>query len=230
MNFLTLCQTLVETTGISGSITSVSGQTGEMLRVVNWINRSWHQLQLKRTDWDWMRYDFTLQTVANQREYNKNQCTDVDSGLPVTSLSRWHRDTLRIYKTSAGRAAEMPLQDMQYLDFRDTYMLASEQVGPPDSFTVRPRGKLLMLGPLPDDIYTVTGQYQRAASYLSGDDDEPDMPEDIHMLIVEMAREKYAIWENAQEVLFEAQTEIERLTTALFESQTGEVTLGDPLA
>lgn len=230
MNFLALCQSLVEKAGISGSITTTVSQTGEMLRVVNWVNEAWFDLQLKRTHWDWMRYDFTLQTVALQRSYAPADCTDVESNAAIANFSKWHKDTFRIFKTSVGKQSETPLEELPYLVFRDTYQLGQEQVGPPDSFAVRPRGKLLLLGPIPDDVYTVYGEYQRSATHLSGDADEPDLPAQYHMLIVHLAREKYATYENAPEVLAEASADADRLFSALSETQTEDVTLGDPLA
>ena len=73
MNFLELCRRTVEKCGISGSLTSTSGQIGEMLRVVNWVNEAWHDIQLSQSNWDWMRYEFSFQTIAGQQEYTTAQ-------------------------------------------------------------------------------------------------------------------------------------------------------------
>ena len=54
MNFLDLCQRLVQETGIAdGGPATVTGQTGDMARVVDWINDSWLKIQSMRADWNW---------------------------------------------------------------------------------------------------------------------------------------------------------------------------------
>ena len=230
MDFLALCQALVRKVGISGRITTTAGQTGEMGDVVGWIDEAWLDLQRKNTNWDWMRYDFTVNSVAAQRAYAPTACTDVELGSAITSFSKWHKDTLRIYHTATGRSSETFLNELPYKVFRDVYQLATEQSGPPDTFAVRPRDKSLLLGPMPDGIYTVWGDYQRAPRSLSGNTDVPDLPEEYHWLIVHLAAQKYATFEAAPEVLADATTNANRMMDALLETQTEEVELGEPLA
>ena len=54
MNFLDLCQRLVQETGIADEgPATVTGQTGDMGRIVNWINDAWLKIQSIRADWNW---------------------------------------------------------------------------------------------------------------------------------------------------------------------------------
>lgn len=223
MNYLQLCQRTLEKCGISGAITSVTGRTGELLRVVNWVNEAWHDIQLSQANWDWMRYEFTFQTVPGQQAY-----TPAEVGL--SSFSRWHTDSFRIYKTVLGLADDKFIVEWDYQTFRDTYMLGVPKLAEPSIFCVKPRGSVLLLGDTPDAIYTVYGDYQKAPAYLVDNTDTPDMPEQYHMAIVHAARMKYAAYENAPEVMAEAGRDFDRLMGNLAMTQIEEVGLGGPLA
>lgn len=102
MNRLTLAQSLREKCGITGSGPSTTlSQTGEMLRVVNWIDEAWLQIQTLSDWWQWMRGDFSFDTIAAQREYVPSA-----SPLSLTNFARWYTDpdhTWRAYLLSAGR-------------------------------------------------------------------------------------------------------------------------------
>lgn len=223
MDFLRLCQRTVEKCAISGSMVSVSGRSGEMLRVVNWVNEAWHDIQLAQAGWDWMRYEFTLTTIAGQQGYTPAEAS-------LTSFSRWHTDTLRIYKTDLGLADDKFIVELDYKSFRDTYMLGVQLPGAPTVFAVKPRGSSLLFGAVPDGVYTVYGEYQKAPHYLVENTDTPDMPDEYHMAIVHAARMKYAAYENAPEVMMEASRDFDRLMGNLAMTQIEEVGLGGPLA
>ncbi len=92
MNFLQLCNRLRQNAGVSGSdLTSVTGQSGESLRVINWINESWMDLQAQRQDWLWLRKSIAFPTVANQYAYTPAQAGIADFGA-------WDRETFRNYQ------------------------------------------------------------------------------------------------------------------------------------
>lgn len=130
MNRLTLAQSLREKCGITGSGPSTTlSQTGEMLRVVNWIDEAWLQIQTLSDWWQWMRGDFSFDTIAAQREYVPSA-----SPLSLTNFARWYTDpdhTWRAYLLSAGKATEQFLvEEPNYQVYRDTYLFGSEQSGP----------------------------------------------------------------------------------------------------
>jgi hypothetical protein len=223
MNFLQLVQKTVEKCGVSGSVAAVTGQRGELLRMINWVNEAWLDIQLSQPQWDWMREDFSFETTSGQREYTPTQ-----AGVPL--LTRWHLDTLRTYKTAEGVAGEQFLVDWDYPVFRDTYMLGTPITGRPMLFAVKPRGSNLLIGPVPDGIYTVRGEYQQKPIELVLATDIPAMPSEYHMVIVHAARVKYAAYENAPEVMAEAARDFDRLMTKLAMTQLPTISSGEPLA
>lgn len=228
MNFLALCQSVREKCGISGiGPLSVSGQTGEMLRIVNWVNEAWEDIQNWNENWAWMRQDFIFQTVAGQRIFQAD--------LISPDFSRWHEDSLRCYKTAYGTENEQYLAFMRYPDFRNSYMFGSmnASAGRPMVFSERPRDKALLLGPLPDDAFTVYGEYQTKAIRMLNNLDKPGngaFPEQFHMIIVHRAVMKYSEFEGAGPLYGAAQSNFRQVMRGLEKSQLGEVELGSALA
>lgn len=223
MTFLELVRKAVEKCGISGSVSSVATATGELSRMVNWVNESWHDIQLGNANWDWMRYEFSFNTVASASDY-----TPADVG--ATSFSRWHPDTFRIFKTATGVSDEQFFTESSYASLRNTYRFGVQAPARPTTFAIKPRGSDLMLGPLPDDVYTIYGEYQKKAAYLALDGDTPDMPDEYHMAIVHAARIKYAAYENAPEVMSEAQRDYDRVMSNLSVTQLDDINTGQTLA
>lgn len=222
--FLELCQLTREKCGISGSgPAAVTAQSGEMLRIVNWVQESWLDLQRRRKMWWWMRAEFSFNTIASQQDY-----TPANAGL--SDLSTWHMDTLRAYRAADGVGDEQFLVEWEYQTFRNTYQYGEQINGRPVVVTVRPRDRALLLGSIPDAAYTIRGEYQRAARPFSAGTDTPAIPEEYHMIIVYGAMQKYAYYENAPEVMADGRSNYNILFDQLMENQTDDVTLGDPLA
>lgn len=211
MTFLELCQELREKCGISGAAstpTTVVGQTGEFGRVVKWINEAWTDVQ-RQHRWNFRVGNFSFNTVAGTYIYPEASC-----GLEAsTSLSSWLPHTFRRYLTSGGVAGQQYMTPCDYDWFRDVYEFQSGQSGPPDLFTFRRSDRAILLGPNPDDIYTVTGQYMKAALKMTvADASTPTgLPTEFQMLIVYRAMMKYAAYEAAPEVMSEAQAEYKSL-------------------
>ena len=223
MNFLALARRTAEKCSISGTIATVASQTGEFGRVVNWVNEAWQDIQIAQSNWDWMRADFTFQTVASTQSYTP-------AAIGATNFGKWHKDTLRIYLTSTGVSDDSFLCEWDYRTFRDLYMFGVQQTGKPVVFAEKPSTHALLLGSIPDAAYTVYGEYQLAATAMTADADIPSMDEQFHMAIVHLARMKYAAYEAAGEVFAEASRDYDRIMTKLAEGSLEEISLGEPLA
>ena len=112
MDFRDLCQKTTMRCSIGdadGSIpTSVVGQTGELARVVDWVQDAWNDIQTKHNTWQWMRSKFTVNTVADQQAYAPTVCTDTVHGGTITMarFREWklrdYRNPPKIYLTSTG--------------------------------------------------------------------------------------------------------------------------------
>lgn len=223
MNYLQLCQKLREKAGISGSGPStVVNQTGEMLRLINWVSEAWEEIQMHRTNWNWMRGDFSFQTVADDYDY-----TPAQAGI-ATRFSQWDVDTIKSYRTSIGVSNEYELDELTYSRYRSLYLTGPQPSGTPICFALAPDRKLL-IGPKPDGIFTVSGQYWKSPQALSANTDTPEMPSEFHMLIVWKALEMYGWYESAAEVIALAEKKIKYFMNRLEMNQLPDATLPDPL-
>lgn len=77
--------------GIVGTdMTTVTGQTGELQRVTQWVNEAWMDLQAMRQDWQWMRKSIAFPSVANRISYTP-------ALIGISDFGEWARDTFRNY-------------------------------------------------------------------------------------------------------------------------------------
>jgi hypothetical protein len=242
MNYLQLCQrTAIEcgvasNTAIATVLPTVVGATGSLGRVCNWVSEAFGDLQMAHDDWDWMRSSFLLgggvsfATVAGQAPYPTG--TGVGTvGLLADSLGKWDRGSFRC-QTTGGFQDEMRLDEIPFGDWRNSYMLGADRtvqtrpvviaVGPDNS---------LCLGPPPDGLYTVTGDYYRAPADMAADTDTPTgLPPQFHLLIVYMAMQKYAGYESAPETMTRGAREAATTMAQLMSLRAPRLTYGGALA
>lgn len=232
MNFLQLAQRLSVECGISGNgPTSTVGQTGMNAKLVNWIQAAWQEIQGVHDNWGWMREPFAFNTVAGTGDYLPTAVNNTLTGQPITDLRYWWKDTFRCQKVSIGVQDEQWLVEWEYQVFRNTYRFNVQVNGRPVVYAIKPNGKAVMLGQIPDDVYQISGEYQKVPSQLSGDDDVPEIPNQaLHLVIVYKAMQFYGLYEAAPEVIGRGTTEYSRLMNQLEREQLPELYLGNPLA
>lgn len=224
MDFLALVNALRREAGVSGSdLTSVSGQTGEANRCVNWVNQAWLDIQNAHQSWLWMRSSDSFNTTSPTDSYSV-------ATIGPTSFSEWLTDTFRCYLASTGRSDEQFLTYLPYDEFRDYYDFGTQATltGRPLHFTVKPDSSI-WLGPDPDATYTVTCDYMKAASSLAVNTDAPGLPVQYHNIIVYRALMSYALFESAPEVLARAKSEFNRWMSRLEANQLPQLVFGAPL-
>lgn len=233
---LQLCSELHREGRYSGAApTAVTGQTGQALDIVTWIKHAWTELQGKHQDWRWMRSSFTVNTTASDDTYVYGDCTDTITGAAISRFARWlpwdtdGSPAFKSYLVSAGVGSQILLFYMTWGDFRYLYKTGTQTNGQPIHFTIDPQNNLL-LGPKPDGIYTVTGDYQRGAQILAADGDTPDMPSRFHQLIVYDALKKHGGAESSPEALFRANSEGRALLRQLEKDQLPQIARARPLA
>lgn len=223
MNYLALCQQLRQECGVSGTgPISVSNQTGENKRLVDWINSAWMELQLSKRDWKFLRGEFSFNTVVSHNAY-----TPAHAGI-ATRFRHWERESMRIYRTDIGDYDEQCLPPIPYEQYRQIYLTGNQTLGRPLVHSVG-NNLSLLLGHYPDAIYTVTGEYYKKPQTLTTDTDIPEMPEEFHMLIVYLAMEKYAMFEAAPEVLASSKAYSSPMLSALMNDQLPEFQTAEAL-
>jgi len=200
LTYLQLVNRARQEGGVSGATLSSLGGTisQETQRFKDWVNEAWREIQTHCASWDFMRSDFAFNTTAAVQGYAAASL----SPTPLTSFRNWKRDSFRAYLTATGAGDEGDLSFMDWEMFRDYYLFGNQRTvtGRPTFFSVKP-DKSLVIGPVPDAIYTVNGEYFRQAADLAGDTDVPGITEEYHMLIVWRALRAYGLYESASEVV-----------------------------
>jgi len=208
MNYLELCVRVREEAGITGSgPSSVTDQAGQLLRVVNWVQQAWVEIQLMRPNWNFMRGEFTFDTTIDKRDY-------LAADESITDLKLWDQESFMYYETALGEIDQKPLIYLPYATWRSNFRVGMN-VRPADSplyITVLPDTNEIRFEPKPDDIYTIEGDYKKSTQALTAADDElTNFPDDFHMLVVWQALKSYGFYENAPEVLEEAEINFDNL-------------------
>ena len=201
MNFLQLCQRLRSEAGIAGvGPSTVINQSGELGRIVNHIQDAYEDIQNKHDDWSFLRNDFSFNCVIGTQNYAQST---------VANLSNWKKDSFRLYLTTIND--EQWIRYMEWDLFRDSrlYGPISTTTGRPIDFTVKP-DKSLSVWPIPDNTYTIRGEYYRIPYVLSVDADVPIFDR-YHMAIVFNALMRYAAFVSDPTLYAYAQKEYGRL-------------------
>jgi hypothetical protein len=230
MNYLQLVNRARVECGVSGARTplpTAQGLTGESLRIAQWVNSAWVDIQASREDWQWMRMPVEFNTATQQQTY-----TPLQAGIGTT-FANWKRDSFRCSSVGQNYRDEQLLNFMEYTTFRNLYQYGNMRTtyARPVVVSIVPGvDKSLGFGSIPDQPYVITGEYYIRPVELSADTDEPTIPERFHPMIVYRAMMFYGGYEAAPEVFQRGEAEFKRLMNRLEIDQITVLTSGPPLA
>lgn len=196
MTFLELANRLLSEADISGAgLVTTANQQGEYKQAVDYINTAYADIQLRHTNWDFLRGDLSFNTISGVNNYS-------ETAISLTDLSEWSPETMRIYLTANGIVTEQYLIYVEWDEFRDLFMFGNSrtQTGFPTHFTKKPSDNSLTFYPIPDNVYTVEGEYYKNPDVLVLDSDTPIFQSRYHLIIVWRALMYFATQLNAQEL------------------------------
>lgn len=179
MNFLELCQMVARESGtVSGNLpASVNNQTGRLGKIVHWTATAWLHIQNKRNAWLWMRDEFEGVTAPGTTRYTPAAMNIVRFGEWITE-----DDTVTVYKQSEGKVGERPLLFMPWQMYRRRFTRGVQQQDRPLYYTISPANEVC-IGPEPDDLYVIRGEYRKGPQPLENNEDVPEMPARFHEAI-----------------------------------------------
>lgn len=223
MNYLQLCKKVAQECGtIAGvpRITTVAGAAGRVANLTNAVRDAWIDIQNERTDWLWMRLDFEKPLTIGQMEY-------APADWALTDVGKWLGDTpshyaMTIYE-AGERGQESDLFQIDWPTFRRRYLFGEHDANRPTEWSITPQGKIAF-GNKPDKAYIVRGEYRQKAQELTIDTDEPEMPEEYHLVIVAEAIRQLARSDEAWQVVAEKGQQYDARRNALVIDQTPSMT------
>jgi len=195
MTFLELANRLLSEANISGTgLVTTTNQKGEYKQAVDYINTAYQDIQNLHPHWEFLRKDLSFNTIANINNY-------IDTSIGLSDFGEWSLDTMRVYLTSGSFANEVHMTPVEWDDFRDMFLFGASrtQTGMPIYICEKPDNSLILY-PIPDDTYTLEGEYFREPYTLTLDTDKPVFPTRFHMIIVWRALMYFATQLNAQEL------------------------------
>lgn len=208
-------------------------QTGNLLDAVTWLDDAWLELQAEQMPWRWMIKNFTLTTVIGIDTYEYSDCIDVPTSGAITRFDSWKFvDPMSIvtsYLQSAGVNTQGYVYYLPWETFRLTYLVGTIQSGQPAHITIDPQNRI-QIGPIPNEVYVLGGEYKRSPQIMTLDEDVPEMPAQFHNLLIYDAMRKYAGAESAAEIMLRANTEGARVRSQLNMNQLPAFRIGGPLA
>lgn len=222
---------------VSGTMTSVTGQSGEFQRIVTWVSQGWQDLQNERQNWDWMRSSQLLgggvsfQTVAGQAEYQLGTGAGT-VGVAADDFASWVKQSFRDQTTTVGVNDQIFLAWISYDAWRNAYSYGAQQTVTtrPVAIAVGPNNSICV-GPWPTSTYTLTGDYWRAPDVMSGNSDTPtDLPIQFQIAIVWRAMWYYGMYMNAPEVVARADRSYRQTVRQLANLRIPMITAGRALA
>jgi hypothetical protein len=228
MTLLELVNRLIAECGVAGgALATLVSPTDESARLTNWIIQSDLEIQELHHDWNFLRAEVEFDTVAGDWSY-----APVTEITAITKFSEWKTDDLRVYLKSAGYGSETHLGEaMAYDAFRSYWrfnMRRSTQ-SRPVAWSIAPDYSLV-LGPVPNDVYTVVAEYFKEPTVMASDGDTTVIPARFQMSIVYRAMMKYGAYETASEVYNAGQDEYKRMLAAMELNQLPRMQLPGSLA
>jgi len=173
MNFLALCQGVHREGGVSGSgLTTTVSQAGILLKIVEWTNRAYQDIQKLHDDWDFRQSSKNFQTISGTGEYLSQ----------VSDVNKVDTEKVTSYLTTTGVGDERQLWFIDFDRFHKAFLVGTQNDSTPEYFTIGNDGALIF-GPVPDAAYTVTFYYTKTIDVLSGNTDIPILPSDYHEII-----------------------------------------------
>ena len=222
--FLQLTQRLRRESGRSGSgvtPTSLIGAANDDLRLADWINDAWIELQTGPDRWKWQRQSAVGSTVVNQLQY-------APAAFGATGFYKMKHDNGDYRVTAFDPAAsgtEWPLVYLPYDQFRQIFMAGGTITpGLPNYWSYTP-GDQILIGPKTPTVYSVRYDYYTGPVNLLVDTDLPLHPAQFHVGLVWRALMEAGVYDGAGEVYTRGENNYKKVMHELERDQREELNI-----
>ena len=192
-----MLQALKQETSVSGAVpTTTVGQTGEMKRLVDWIQTAHNSVQTQYANW------FFLWATATQSVSTRTVTKPSDHNY-------WDAKRFTL------NGVYIPAQS--YNDYTPDTVI---QTAPPTKVIIMPNGNL-MFDTTPDTTYTLGYDYFKLPVILAADSDTSPIPDHLQRVILGDAMVRYGNYESAQDMVNQGQAMFQEYMRKLMNMQSG---------
>jgi hypothetical protein len=203
--YLQLVQTLFTEVGAAGYPPSTTvNQTGEAARLVRYVHDAELDIQNHWGDWKWLRKTLTGYTIAGTNTGIVTTQGGSISAQPA-DLAEWDFKTFQIQPIGSTFFATLESYEWQEVKMEVFDLTDQDQ---PWRVIVMP-DNTLRWDLTPDQSYPIQVEYRCVPYDLKNDTDVSNIPPRFaNRIIIEWARMKYGLFENAAEQVSRARAEI----------------------
>jgi len=179
--YLELCQAARRACAIAGTNAgpvSVTGQTGEYHKLVEWVALSDQELQSRWFNWDFLHVStWTTSTIIG-----------VDAVSAPADLGTWDEDSFYLDYTLA---ANQKLSIMGYKLWRNTHRQGVQVNAKPTDVVIKPDQSLILYQP-PVAVYSLSADYWKRPAKMTANADVSPIPEEYERIIISRVKMLYA--------------------------------------
>lgn len=226
MDYLALCKKVhlmvrigEETPGTQPA--AVTGQTGVLAEMVQWVTASHDDICKLHTDWAFMRGSTSFTLALGDRILTKAEMVAaVPTFGKVAPFVTDNGAFIGITPVADPGAAEEIVEYVPYQEWQGAYDAPPIQTGRPTHFTIAP-DQSMEFSAIPDQAYSVRTNYRKKVVPLAANTDQPMLDEDYHNLIVYWAVVHYYCLsrDKTQELRAKADAGLKRELTKLRNEQ-----------
>jgi hypothetical protein len=157
--------------------------TARQEKIVYWVRDAWTMIQNMRTDWRWMRGEFSAPLVLGQTRYTPANLSISDHSqwpAPYTDDENTH---FVCHDPAVGVAGQHDLFPLDYQTWRGRWGRNAPANSQPRDWSVDYDGNLCIGAP-PDRAWVLSGEYVRTPQTLGANADVPRCPAQFHDIIV----------------------------------------------
>lgn len=204
----------------------MASQTGDIRRLVTYLNEAWVEIQVLRRDWSFRFGEFT-ETVPDG--------TVTHTFTSITAQTIIQPTALVLAKVSdATQRRRLNLLDKQFFDDNFAARRATDSPGfplyacliPPAAGDGDEARHRIRFEVETDGAFTLTGNYQTAIQELTANADIPLMPGQYHDAIFYLALMKWAEFEEAESVFITARDKYNQWLTTMVNDLCPKILVG----
>ena len=202
-SYLDLCKKVARECGVTytAAFTAVTGQSGVLQRICDYVADADVEVQSRWTDWDFLH-------VGN---WSASTSVGVAAIAAPSNLGAWDEDSFFLDYSTASFQQLVP---MDYSVWRGTLRNGVKTNGKPSFIVVKPDQSLILETP-PDAVYSVTADYWKRPVKMTTGTDTSQVPEEYERVIVARAKMMYGEYEAANEIMAGSSIEYDDLLDKL---------------